>query len=134
MRLHPDATVTWTDPLGRQHLTHPIDRLEHLMLPAPADPINDADPTPNANHEDCQPDSLGGVAVDVVREHARAIECRRAGIGVHRLRWRELNVAHRAPDPDAELHRILRPIKASLNDARQRAWREQRTADDPPPF
>ena len=35
VRLHPDATTTWTDPTGATRTTHPIDALHVLVLPAP---------------------------------------------------------------------------------------------------
>jgi hypothetical protein len=31
--LHPDATMTWTDPTGRTRTTHPPDRLDRVVLP-----------------------------------------------------------------------------------------------------
>ncbi|WP_101397002.1 HNH endonuclease signature motif containing protein [Phycicoccus duodecadis] len=31
--LHPDATLTWTDPTGRARTTHPIDHLHPAVLP-----------------------------------------------------------------------------------------------------
>ena len=33
--LHPDATMTWTDPTGRRHTTHPQDHTPVLALPSP---------------------------------------------------------------------------------------------------
>ncbi|WP_143598390.1 HNH endonuclease signature motif containing protein [Phycicoccus duodecadis] len=31
--LHPDATLTWTDPTGRNRTTHPVDHLHRAVLP-----------------------------------------------------------------------------------------------------
>ncbi len=43
VRIHPDATLTWTDPTGRTRTTHPIDHLHRIELPATAPP---PDPNP----------------------------------------------------------------------------------------
>ena len=34
VRLHPDATLVWTDPTGRARTTHPVNALASLVLPA----------------------------------------------------------------------------------------------------
>ena len=34
VRLHPDATLVWTDPTRRARTTHPVDALASLVLPA----------------------------------------------------------------------------------------------------
>ncbi len=43
VRLHPDATATFTDPTGRARTTHPVDALHTLVLHAPVYPANAAD-------------------------------------------------------------------------------------------
>ncbi len=43
VRIHPDATLTWTDPTGRTRTTHPVDHLHHATLPTTG---HDPDPNP----------------------------------------------------------------------------------------
>ena len=43
VRLHPDATATFTDPTGRARTTHPIDALHTIVLPAPRLPSGEMD-------------------------------------------------------------------------------------------
>ena len=40
--IHPDATVTWTDPVGRRHTSEPVDHLGVLDHP----PTAASDPSP----------------------------------------------------------------------------------------
>ena len=44
VRLGPDATVTWTDPVGRVRVTHPVDALRAMVLRAPGGPSESSTP------------------------------------------------------------------------------------------
>jgi hypothetical protein len=56
LTLHPDGTVSWTDPSGRRHTTHPVDHL-HLGATTPdttpgATPPGASTPTRRSRHID----------------------------------------------------------------------------------
>ena len=85
MRLHPDATATFTDPTGRARTTHPIDALHTIVLPAPRLPPGAMD----AAHADDVADATALVrsATDRFSAAEFALEHALAGSScAHRLR------------------------------------------------
>ncbi len=61
VRLEPDATVTWTDPVGRVRVTHPVDARRSLVLHAPGGPSESSGPE-HATTTSGEPARLGDPA------------------------------------------------------------------------
>ncbi|WP_404352741.1 HNH endonuclease [Phycicoccus jejuensis] len=105
--LHPDATMTWTDPTGRVRTTHPPDRLGLTVLP---DTGTDASPPPRGMPRLVLPDGPHSAVEHQLEHEHRAPACR-----VHVIR------------PPVPLTCALRPHPRS-----RRADTSRVT--DPPPF
>ena len=67
VRLEPDATVTWTDPIGSVRVTHPVDALRAMVLHAPGGPSESSGPE-HATTSSGTPARLADIANDGTRE------------------------------------------------------------------
>ena len=111
--LHPDATMTWTDPTGRHRTTHPADHRHMATLPdTGADPDPPAPGTPSLAVPDGPHSPL-----DFTLEHdlGGALTATRCRTDLHDLSARNLHL-----DPRHPHHR--------------RRSRARPSATDPPPF
>uniref|UniRef100_UPI002624E375 HNH endonuclease signature motif containing protein n=1 Tax=uncultured Phycicoccus sp. TaxID=661422 RepID=UPI002624E375 len=111
--LHPDATMTWTDPTGRHRTTHPTDHRHHATLPdTGTDPTPPAPGTPSLAVPDGPHSPL-----DFTLEHhlSGALTAPRCRVDLHDLTARNLHLDPRPPH-------------------RRRRSRARPSATDPPPF
>uniref|UniRef100_UPI00262AB081 HNH endonuclease signature motif containing protein n=2 Tax=uncultured Phycicoccus sp. TaxID=661422 RepID=UPI00262AB081 len=106
--LHPDATMTWTDPTGRHRTTHPTDQRHHATLPdTGTDPTPPAPGTPSLAVPDGPHSPLDFTLEHHLRGALTAPRCRvdlhdlrsRPGPAIVRIRCRDHR--RRPPPPDA---------------------------------
>ncbi|NNM47380.1 HNH endonuclease signature motif containing protein [Knoellia koreensis] len=129
VRMLPGAVVEWTDPTGRQRLTHPVDHLD-------PDPQPWLDPTGRPLADDTGAATDGSVELpSLLDEHLEYLTDHRERFGPqHR------NICDEYGKPIGQLITPGSLWTVDLNDdyathlARHRPTRHRPNADDPPPF
>ncbi|WP_392543692.1 HNH endonuclease signature motif containing protein [Oryzobacter telluris] len=124
LTLHPDATVTWTDPTGRQRTTAPIDALRTITLPRA-----------NAAESETTPMTAPGPAV-AIDAHSSLEFALEHLLGSSAPGRRGRRPAHRTVQT-LRLHGITVDNPERQCHTRPRFQRRARTADrnpDTPPF